>query len=84
MPRPAVTRIPRRERLCGMDDCRIPTVDGRYVTLRYDEATNEAVIDFPPPENEDEEPAFGFTPENAERLAEGLGAIRARMAEGAR
>ena len=65
-----------------MDDYQIPTIDGRYVTLRYDQTTNEAVIHFPPPEDQDEEmPGYGFTPENAERFAEGLTAIRARMSE---
>jgi len=66
-----------------MDDYQIPTTDGRRVTLRYDEQSRQAVIHFPPAENEDEErSAFGFTLDDAGRFIDGLTAIQARMAGG--
>ncbi|HEY2762721.1 MAG TPA: hypothetical protein VGJ13_01685 [Pseudonocardiaceae bacterium] len=64
-----------------MDDYQIPTIDGRYATLRYDEQSGTAVLHLPPPENEGEVTACGFTPEDAERLAAGLTAIRSRMSD---
>jgi hypothetical protein len=68
-----------------MDEYQIPTIDGRYVTLRYDEQHRETVILFPPPVDEDDEtePAFGFTVENAKRFADALLALQARPTNGA-
>ncbi|MGH3811517.1 MAG: hypothetical protein ACRDUV_03535 [Pseudonocardiaceae bacterium] len=68
-----------------MDDYQIPTIDGRHVTLSYDEQSRETIIHFPPPADEDDEaPAsFGFTIEDAERFADALTAIQARANGGA-
>ncbi|HKR51505.1 MAG TPA: hypothetical protein VJT72_18375 [Pseudonocardiaceae bacterium] len=67
-----------------MDDYQIPTTDGRHVTLRYDEQSRQAMISFPPAENEEQERSgFGFTPDDAEHFIAGLTAIQARMASGA-
>jgi hypothetical protein len=67
-----------------MDDYQIPTTDGRYVTLSYDEQSRHAVISFPPAANEDEESSgYGFTLDDAGLFVDGLAAIQARMAGGA-
>lgn len=68
-----------------MDDYQIPTIDGRHVTVRYDEQSRETILLFPPPVDEDDETqaSFGFTIENAERFVDALTAIQTRAAGGA-
>jgi len=66
-----------------MDDYQIPTVDGRYLTVGYDEQSHSIVIQFPPPEEGEEDQelhTYGFEPEDAERFVAALDALRARMA----
>ncbi|MBA2695839.1 MAG: hypothetical protein H0U62_08365 [Actinobacteria bacterium] len=67
-----------------MDDYQIPTTDGRYLTLRFDEETWQTVIRFPHAENSDDEmTTFEFTLEDAEHFVDALDAIRARATGGA-
>lgn len=82
---PAYPEHSDRETLSAMDDYQIPTTDGRHVTLRYDEQSQETILHFPPPlDGNDETPAaFGFTVEDAERFVDALTAIRARASGGA-
>jgi hypothetical protein len=66
-----------------MDAYQIPTIDGRHITVSYDEQSRETLIHFPPPaegtDGDDEtQSSFGFTTENAERIVDALAAIQAR------
>lgn len=69
-----------------MDDYEIPTTDGRHVTVRYDEQSHHAVIQFPPPKEGEEDQqmaAFGFELDDAQCFIDALDAIRVRMARDA-
>lgn len=68
-----------------MDDYQIPTTDGRWITLRYDEVTRQTVIVIPPTENSDgaARSTVGLTPGDAEHFVDALTAIQARAAGGA-
>jgi hypothetical protein len=67
-----------------MDSYQIPTTDGRYLILRFDEETRQTVLRFPDTENPDEEmTTVGLTLEDAEQFVDALNVIRARATGGA-
>lgn len=62
--------------LAAMDDYRIPTTDGRFLTLRYDEGSGEMVLTVP--EDADGQTSAALTLEGAERLVDALDEVCTR------